>query len=268
MALNKVNYIAEETVITAKNLNDIQDAIITLEEEGNGSVGPQGPQGERGPIGPKGDKGDPGIQGVAGPRGEAGPKGEQGAVGPAGPVGPQGEQGVAGPKGPKGDPGEQGPQGPQGDRGEVGPAGAKGETGERGPAGPQGPAGAAGSTAVYRYVPTGIEDESVIITASVQGITGTKKAGAIVINTPEEAQVFSVQVRYSVEDSQTPCSIKHNMAKTYNELIVPQVQGIIDNEGARSIRAGISASFNTAPDQIDFIGVASGQPCVINVRLI
>lgn len=34
MALTKRNYVSGETVITAKNLNDIQDSIIALEGEG------------------------------------------------------------------------------------------------------------------------------------------------------------------------------------------------------------------------------------------
>lgn len=33
MALEKVNYVAHKTKITAKNLNDIQDAIIALEKK-------------------------------------------------------------------------------------------------------------------------------------------------------------------------------------------------------------------------------------------
>ncbi len=33
MSLTKVNYIDKETVITAQNLNDIQDAVIELEKE-------------------------------------------------------------------------------------------------------------------------------------------------------------------------------------------------------------------------------------------
>ena len=33
MSLTKVNYIDKETVITAQNLNDIQDAVIDLENE-------------------------------------------------------------------------------------------------------------------------------------------------------------------------------------------------------------------------------------------
>lgn len=37
MALNKVTYVDDETVITAENLNDIQDAIIDLENAGSSS---------------------------------------------------------------------------------------------------------------------------------------------------------------------------------------------------------------------------------------
>lgn len=38
MALNKVNYVDGQTVITAENLNDIQDAIIDLEQSGGITV--------------------------------------------------------------------------------------------------------------------------------------------------------------------------------------------------------------------------------------
>ena len=38
MALNKVNYVDDETVITAENLNDIQDAIIALENAPTGGA--------------------------------------------------------------------------------------------------------------------------------------------------------------------------------------------------------------------------------------
>lgn len=33
MSLNKINYVDQETVITADNLNDIQDSIIALEDK-------------------------------------------------------------------------------------------------------------------------------------------------------------------------------------------------------------------------------------------
>lgn len=38
MGLNKVTYVDNETVIYAQNLNDIQDAIIELEEGGGGTA--------------------------------------------------------------------------------------------------------------------------------------------------------------------------------------------------------------------------------------
>lgn len=236
MALAKVNYIAGRTTITAKNLNDIQDAVIKLETDGlggeQGPAGPVGPQGERGPIGPQGPKGD---------------KGETGAIGPVGPVGPAGAKGA------------------KGDTGETGPAGPRGETG---PAGPKGPVGPAGDCAVKRYVPTGIEKNAVYITASAEGVTGTKEAGVVVLTPPPGVQIFSVQVSLTAEDTSGTCSVKHGMGTSYTDMVVPQVQGIINNEGNRAIRAGVSASFNTAYDQVDFNGLAQGQPCIVNLRLV
>ena len=35
MALTKINYVSGKTVITAENLNEIQDAIIALEDAGD-----------------------------------------------------------------------------------------------------------------------------------------------------------------------------------------------------------------------------------------
>lgn len=180
MALNKVNYISGKTTITAKNLNDIQDSIIDLENrapiEGDQVAvpGPKGDKGDMGPQGPQGEQGAVGPQGPIGPIGPAGPQGEQGIPGPKGDIGPQGPKGdkgdafkyedftpeqlekLKGPKGDKGEQGEQGPEGPIGPKGEqglpgeagaqgaTGPAGPKGDPGERGPVGPQGPAGANG----------------------------------------------------------------------------------------------------------------------------
>lgn len=177
MALNKVNYISGKTTITAKNLNDIQDSIIDLENrapiEGD-QVAVPGPKGDKGDMGPQGPKGEQGAVGPQGPIGPVGPQGEQGIPGPKGDVGPQGPKGDKGDafkyenftseqleklKGPKGDKGEQGPEGPIGPKGEqglpgeagaqgatgpAGPKGEKGDPGERGPEGPQGPAGANG----------------------------------------------------------------------------------------------------------------------------
>nr|DAG71442.1 MAG TPA: hypothetical protein [Caudoviricetes sp.] len=39
MALEKVNYVSGQTIITAENLNDIQDAILALESKGGGGSG-------------------------------------------------------------------------------------------------------------------------------------------------------------------------------------------------------------------------------------
>lgn len=86
MAFQKVNYESKVTKITAKNLNDIQDEIIRLQN----MTGPQGPQGEQGPVGPAGP------QGQQGPKGEKGEQGIQGQVGPQGPVGEKGEKGDTG----------------------------------------------------------------------------------------------------------------------------------------------------------------------------
>lgn len=55
MAFEKVEYLSKKTKITAKNLNDIQDELIRLENNGVGPQGPKGDPGEQGPIGPKGD---------------------------------------------------------------------------------------------------------------------------------------------------------------------------------------------------------------------
>lgn len=39
MALKKVNYVSGKTVITAENLNDIQDSVLALESEDGGGSG-------------------------------------------------------------------------------------------------------------------------------------------------------------------------------------------------------------------------------------
>lgn len=184
------------------------------------------------------------ISGISG--GEQGPQGE---VGPQGPIGPEG------------------PQGPKGDKGDTGATGAKGDKGDKGDVGPQGPAGSS-SSAVKRYVPAGIENEEVYITASAEGVTGTKEAGVVVLTPPEGVQIFSVQVSLTADETNGTCSVKHGMCKTYTDIIIPQVQGIINMDGNRGIRAGVSASFNTAPDQVDFNGLAQGQPCIVNLRLL
>ena len=197
MAFQKVNYESGVTKITAKNLNDIQDEIIRLQNV----TGPQGPQGEQGPVGPMGPQGPQGEQGIQGIQGEVGPQG------------PKGETGAKGEKGDQGEPfkikksyasvsemnadfsnselkefdfviinsnvddednsklymkGESsfvfitdlsGAAGIQGPKGETGETGAKGEKGDIGPMGPEGPRGEKGEAG-----PQGIQGE--------QGIQG------------------------------------------------------------------------------------------------
>lgn len=87
MAFEKVNYVSRKTTITAKNLNDIQDEIVRLQNL-TGEQGPQGEQGIQGPEGPQGPKGDKGDQGIQGIQGEKGEKGDQG------PKGDKGDQGA------------------------------------------------------------------------------------------------------------------------------------------------------------------------------
>lgn len=86
MTFQKVDYVSKKTNITAKNLNDIQDELIRLQN----LTGPQGPQGEQGPVGPAGPQGEQGIQGEKGEQGIQGIQGEQGPVGPKGEKGDQG----------------------------------------------------------------------------------------------------------------------------------------------------------------------------------
>lgn len=68
MALEKVVYEDNVTVIRAAQLNAIQDEIIRVAEEvdDGGLVGPQGPKGETGATGPQGPKGDTGADGAPG----------------------------------------------------------------------------------------------------------------------------------------------------------------------------------------------------------
>lgn len=109
----KVDYIPNQTKITAANLNAIQDELIRLSSS-TGVAGPEGPMGPQGPQGPVGIQGPQGPAGIQGPQGPKGDKGEQGLQGP------QGEKGDTGLQGPKGDTGAQGPQGPKGEKGDAG----------------------------------------------------------------------------------------------------------------------------------------------------
>ena len=98
MALSKRTYVSGQTIITAENLNDIQDSIIALEkndgitphigDNGNwyigdtdtgkpsrgaaGAPGTPGKDGAHGEKGEKGDKGDPGAKGDPGTPGKDG----------------------------------------------------------------------------------------------------------------------------------------------------------------------------------------------------
>ena len=160
MALTKKNYVSGETVITAKNLNEIQDELIrvagllgkdiqsaTINDSGHliltltdGTMldagVAKGAKGDTGAQGPKGDPGAKGDTGAQGPKGDDGAKGDTGAAGADGVTPHIGEngnwyigstdtgkpsRGVAGAQGERGNTGPVGPQGPQGPAGPQGP---------------------------------------------------------------------------------------------------------------------------------------------------
>ena len=104
MALSKRTYVSGQTVITAENLNEIQDSILALESNGgvgkdiqsasindsghliltltDGTTldagvakGAQGEKGATGPAGPQGTAGAPGKDGTAGADGKTPVKG-------------------------------------------------------------------------------------------------------------------------------------------------------------------------------------------------
>ena len=111
MAFTKRNYVSGETVITADNLNAIQDELIriggllgkdiqsaTINDSGHliltltdgttldagvakGAQGTPGAKGDTGAQGPKGDPGAKGDTGAQGPKGDDGAKGDTGAAG-------------------------------------------------------------------------------------------------------------------------------------------------------------------------------------------
>lgn len=182
--------------------------------------------------------------------------------------------GIPGLPGPKGDKGDKGDPFTYSDFTQEQLHSLKGEKGDKGDPGPKGPKGdpgrPGGSSGVLRYTPSGIDENKVIITASAEGVTGTHELGRTVLNPPEGVLIYSVQVSYTGDETSVEkgCSIKHGMSTSYNNIVIPQVQGIVNLEGARAIRAGISATFNTSHDQIDFHGLAMGQPCIVNVRLV
>ena len=132
MAFTKRNYVSGETVITADNLNAIQDELIRV-------GGLLGKDIQSASIN---DSGHLILTLTDGTTLDAGvAKGEKGDTGDAGATGPQGPQGIQGIQGEKGDPGEVGPIGPQGPQGDVGPQGLQGEKGEKGDKGDKGDAG-------------------------------------------------------------------------------------------------------------------------------
>ena len=145
MALTKRNYVSGETVITAKNLNEIQDSIIELES--NGGITPAIGDNGNWYIGStdtgkpsRGEKGDPGAAGAPGKDGTAGADGVTPHIGDNGnwyigstdtgkpSRGATGANGSDGAQGEKGDTGGTGPQGPKGDTGDTGPQGPAGHT--------------------------------------------------------------------------------------------------------------------------------------------
>lgn len=97
----------------AKLTDDLENYVLTHNEEFKGEKGDKGDVGERGP---KGEIGPRGPMGLTGPKGD---KGEQGIPGQDGKDGRDGEIGPVGPKGPKGDTGERGLQGEQGPPGKT-----------------------------------------------------------------------------------------------------------------------------------------------------
>lgn len=91
MKYNKTVWVSQETVITANNLNKIENQLELLSEnaftmEQFEAIKPQlvGQKGDQGVQGPKGDKGEPGVQGIQGQKGDQGiqgPKGDKGEDG-------------------------------------------------------------------------------------------------------------------------------------------------------------------------------------------
>ena len=82
MKYNKTVWVSQETVITANNLNKIENQLELLSEnaftmEQYEAIKPQlvGQKGDQGVQGPKGDKGDQGAQGIQGPKGDQGEDG-------------------------------------------------------------------------------------------------------------------------------------------------------------------------------------------------
>ena len=180
MALTKRNYVSGETVITADNLNAIQDELIrvagllgkdiqsaAINDSGHLILTlTDGTTLDAGVAkGAKGDKGDTGATGPAGPQGPAGAPGKDGTAGADGVTPHIGDNGnwyigstdTGKPsRGEKGGTGMRGPIGEKGDKGDAftysdftteqlaSLKGEKGDTGEQGPKGDKGDTGAQG----------------------------------------------------------------------------------------------------------------------------
>jgi len=128
----------------------------------------------QGPKGDKGDKGDPGTPGAKGDKGDPGTPGTPGAKGD------KGDPGTPGAKGDKGDPGtpgQDGAPGAKGDKGDPGTPGTPGVKGDKGDTGPPGP--------------------SNVLSAAVDGATGTVKAGSSPGTTGARSGVGNYQITFS-----------------------------------------------------------------------
>lgn len=75
-------------VITALDMNHLEQGVLN---EQIGPQGPPGPHGKQGPAGKTGPQGERGEQGPVGPQGETGPKGEKGDSGGVPPGGGAGQ---------------------------------------------------------------------------------------------------------------------------------------------------------------------------------
>ena len=261
-----------------------------------GIQGVKGDTGEQGPIGPKGDTGEQGIQGLKGDAGEQGPQGIQGPTGPQGAQGeqgPTGEKGEQGIQGLKGDPGQQGPQGIQGPTGAQGPKGDTGEQGPKGDTGEQGPQGPEADMtnyynkletenkikelitssvkpvggSLYRYIPSGIEDKTVVVVATGTGITATRTDTSVTLAIPEDVLLSNVQFR--LDSAAMTAGIKVVLdigaGASYNadDYSIPVSSIFVDNEGGRAQRQGIACNCNLGPGKYEFTGWPVSQSMMV-----
>ena len=239
-----------------------------------------------GPTGEKGETGIQGEQGIQGPKGDTGEKGEQGFQGIQGPTGPQGPKGIQGDQGPIGPTGEVGPQGPTGEKGE------QGLQGIQGPTGPQGPTAdmtnyynktetenkikelissddglkPIGGT-LYRYIPSGIEDKTVVVVATGSGITATRTDTSVTLTIPEGVLLSNVQFR--LDGAAMTAGIKVVLdigaGASYNadDYSIPVLSIFVDNEGGRAQRQGIACNCNLGPGKYELTGWPVSQSMMV-----